>query len=475
MIPLRWKQLQPILLLLFLCSALLSEIQFLPISSAENLQYTGTLHATFVNTPVVPYVNDTVTFDASASKSDDGYIFSYEWGFGDGTNGTGIVVGKVYNEAGNYTVTLTITDNLGEESTASRLITVIPKPIGLAIDLYNQKGGLGPNEPSGDFAPKETMILTAFLTYYGEPVGYKFVAFEVIDPTGGSVLYRSNITNVNGLAQITFTIPIIPHMCLPEIFGRWIAFAVSSVSEQTVSDTLTFEVRGPILDVYTQKPDPYNGRGLDQPSDAFAPQEEVILHAEVHYNCEPIEYKPVGFEIEDPYSVAIDYRTAFTDENGIATTSFRLASNATFGIYTVVATVSVSGQNASDTLTFRVGWIIETISVETVNATGVPQTIFARGEHICFNLTAKNIAFVSKTVTFTIVAYDEQDVPIGRAVLQGLLISPGESEIFVVDVQIPDWAFIGSAMGYANAYTDLPVSGGVPYCPEISSTFLIVP
>ena len=342
---------------------------------------------------------------------------------------------------------------------------------GLAIDLYNQRGGHGPNEPSGDFAPEEIVELTALLTYSGEPLEYKLVGFEVRNPIGEVVLDRSNVTDANGLAKINFTIR---GECLPEVFGTWIAVAMASVSEQTASDTLTFKVTGPYIDVYTQKPEPYSGKGPNQPSDAFAPQEEVILYAEAHYDCEPIEYKFVVFEVTDPdVGVLID-RSGATNEYGVATTSFRLASNATFGTYKVLATVSVSDKTASDTLTFKVGWIIEIIKVETVSQYGDPKNTFTRGEHVYFNLTAKNIAFVSKIATFTIAAYDEQDVPVGQVVLHDWMIPPGTSKIFIIDLQIPKWVYIGVSTIYTNAYTDLPHLGGTPYCPEISASFQIV-
>jgi len=433
---------------------------------------TGTVHASFTYAPLIPYVNDTVTFDASTSTSDNGYIISYEWDFGDNTNGTGMVLNKVYEAVGNYTVTLTVTDSKGAKDTASKSILVVPRPERPAIDLYNQKGGQGPDQPSEDFAPREMVELTALLTYHGEPVEYKLVGFEVTNAIGEVVLDRSDKTDANGLATIDFTIS---GECFPEIFGTWTALAIASVAEQTVSDTLTFKVTGPLLDLYTQKPEPYSGKGFDQPSDAFAPQEEVILYAEVHYNCEPVEGKLVAFEVKDPAGETIIYRSNATDEYGIATTRFRLASNATFGIYNALAIVEVLGQTASDTLTFRVGWIIEIIKVETVNATGAAKTNFVKGEHIYFNLTAKNTAFVSKIATFTIVAYDEQDVPIGYAVLHNWVIPPGTSQFFIIDLQIPKWAYIGVATVYANAYTNLPTTGGVPYCPEASKEFLITP
>jgi len=354
---------------------------------------------------------------------------------------------------------------------SSKLVTVLPDPE-IVIDLYNQRGGQGRNQPSEEFAPGEVVELTASLTYNNEPVEYKSVAFEVKDAMGEAVLYRSSMTDENGLAKINFTIR---GDCLPNIFGTWTALAVASVSGQEVNDTLTFEVSGPYLDVYTQKPEPYSGRGLNQPSDAFAPQEEVILYGEAHYDCEPVEYKFVAFEVKDPTGQTITDRANATDEKGTTMIKFRLASNATFGIYTVFANVEILGRNASDTLTFRVGWIVEILAVETVDNTSAVESTFAKGEYICFNITAENIAFTSKIVAFTVVAYDAEGVPIGLIVLYNWVIPPGTSVIFMISIQIPKWAFTGVAVAYANAYTDLPTAQGTPYCPEVTAIFTIVP
>jgi len=111
--------------------------------------------------------------------------------------------------------------------------------------------------------------------------------------------------------------------------------------------------------------------------------------------------------------------------------------------------------------------------VETVNEQGEVETSFVRGEHVRFNLTVQNIAFTSKIATFTIVAYDEQGVPVGQAVLCGWATSPGTSQIFIIGLQLPKWACIGVGSVYANAYTNLPKTGGVPYCPETSTVFMI--
>jgi serine protease len=52
-------------------------------------------------------------FDASTSYDTDGTIVSYAWDFGDGTSGSGITASHTFTEAGTYTVTLRVTDDIG--------------------------------------------------------------------------------------------------------------------------------------------------------------------------------------------------------------------------------------------------------------------------------------------------------------------------------------------------------------------------
>ncbi|MFY0599422.1 MAG: Ig-like domain-containing protein [Cyclobacteriaceae bacterium] len=64
-----------------------------------------------------------VTFDASASK-DNGTIETYSWDFGGDTPETGSEVTHTFNDLGENTVVLTVTDNENKQSTASIVITV---------------------------------------------------------------------------------------------------------------------------------------------------------------------------------------------------------------------------------------------------------------------------------------------------------------------------------------------------------------
>ncbi len=72
------------------------------------------------------FVSSMVTFDGSAS-SDDNSIVSYSWDFdaadGISTEATGVTATKTYTAPGNYTVTLTVTDTVGQ--TDSDMLQVI--------------------------------------------------------------------------------------------------------------------------------------------------------------------------------------------------------------------------------------------------------------------------------------------------------------------------------------------------------------
>ncbi len=61
-------------------------------------------------------IGEIISFDASGSYDPDGTIVNYLWDFGDGTTEKGVTVDHSYNEAGVYTVTLTITDDDGSSS-----------------------------------------------------------------------------------------------------------------------------------------------------------------------------------------------------------------------------------------------------------------------------------------------------------------------------------------------------------------------
>lgn len=73
-----------------------------------------------------------LSVDASGSTDPDGTIASYSWNFGDNSTATGATAMHTYAAAGNYPVTLTVTDNSGASSVLTRTISAIDPPANAA-------------------------------------------------------------------------------------------------------------------------------------------------------------------------------------------------------------------------------------------------------------------------------------------------------------------------------------------------------
>src|SRR5437867_4029861 len=78
-------------------------------------------------TPPNPTVGVEVRFSGNQSYDPDGQIQSYLWNFGDGTTFSGEVSIHTYSNSGNYTVTLTVTDNAGQVGIASVRLYLSPQ------------------------------------------------------------------------------------------------------------------------------------------------------------------------------------------------------------------------------------------------------------------------------------------------------------------------------------------------------------
>ena len=82
--------------------------------------------AEFSFAPIAPKPLEAITFDASASSDSDGTIVKYAWEFGDGSPlVTGVQVTHTFTSAGDYTVTLWVTDD--DDLVSSLPITVVVK------------------------------------------------------------------------------------------------------------------------------------------------------------------------------------------------------------------------------------------------------------------------------------------------------------------------------------------------------------
>jgi alpha-tubulin suppressor-like RCC1 family protein len=70
------------------------------------------------------------TFNGAGSSDPDGTVVSYAWDFGDGSNGTGVAPAHTYAAAGDYQVTLVVTDNGGGTGSVSHTVSTTQVPPG---------------------------------------------------------------------------------------------------------------------------------------------------------------------------------------------------------------------------------------------------------------------------------------------------------------------------------------------------------
>jgi len=156
----------------------------------------------------------TVTFDGTPSQSGSP-IANYQWDFGDGVTGSGSTVSYAYAQAGNYQVTLTVTDQTGMSNSATQQIdvTVPPPAPGLPVP---QPDEIAPPQPVPAQPPTavingpaqtqvgETVVLDGGFSNGSSPI----VSYEwgTGDGAGGNGMGVSYAYGAPGVYQITLTV-----------------------------------------------------------------------------------------------------------------------------------------------------------------------------------------------------------------------------------------------------------------------------
>jgi PKD repeat protein len=84
-----------------------------------------------------------LSFDASGSVvsnvPEDNVAVGWSWSFGDGTTSKGKVVTHTYEEAGTYTVKLTVTDSAGREASIEEPLVVKAALVVPPVDLQEEE------------------------------------------------------------------------------------------------------------------------------------------------------------------------------------------------------------------------------------------------------------------------------------------------------------------------------------------------
>jgi len=88
------------------------------------------------NGPYTGTVNLPVQFDGSDSHDPDGTIVSYNWDFGDGNSGSGMIPTHEYDSPDLYNVILTVEDEYGKTDTDTTTVEIFSQPIADANGPY---------------------------------------------------------------------------------------------------------------------------------------------------------------------------------------------------------------------------------------------------------------------------------------------------------------------------------------------------
>jgi hypothetical protein len=242
--------------------------------------------------------------------------------------------------------------------------------------------------------------------------------------------------------------------------------------EPPINGTVTikaFSLTGRQIDVYTQYPAPYGGQGPNMPSDMFTPQQEVVLYAKVTYNNYPVQNKQVAFEIKDPQGNVWDVKYDDTDNNGIATTTFRMPwpcenPETLFGVWTVIGTVEIAEVVVNDTLQFHYDYLVNIVKVTTDDVS------YAHGDTVTVTVKLTSHSQQARNVIVTVALVDELGYTVAFATqtltVKGATFCTAKEYKLTFQLTILKWAAAGVATVHVNCFNKYPSNGGVPVCPE---------
>ncbi len=141
------------------------------------------------------YAGEQIEFSSTGSLDPDGSISSYIWNFGDGTSGEGLAIVHSFSLAGNFTVSLTVTDSAGAASSAFVSITVLDNAAPVAV--LTSSGALF---DTGQFIP-----FSGLGSYDSEgPIAsYKWSFGDGVEGTGMNVTHMYSTV---GMFDVTLTV-----------------------------------------------------------------------------------------------------------------------------------------------------------------------------------------------------------------------------------------------------------------------------
>jgi hypothetical protein len=112
-------------------------------------------------------------------------------------------------------------------------------PLTPVLDVFTQKGGVGPNAQGGNFVLNESVVLYAEVRdELNETVPNQAITFEIRAQNGTDIAILANMTGSSGIANVRIRVPPDPaYIGTFEVYTRTIYY------ETVLLDTLTFVVK----------------------------------------------------------------------------------------------------------------------------------------------------------------------------------------------------------------------------------------
>jgi hypothetical protein len=149
---------------------------------------------------------------------------------------------------------------------------------------------------------------------------------------------------------------------------------------------------------------------------------------------------------------------------------------AAFGKWTVFGSAKICDLAVNDSVTFRVGWIVEIVYIRTINWNHISQEEFSRGSYMGVELGLKSISMTPKIAYLSVTAYDSLNKYINSTELNNFVVPPNETLTFAyLFFSLNKTSQLGTATVHASAYTAPVTQNGHLYCPEVSKQFSIIP
>ena len=357
-----------------------------------------------------------------------------------------------------------------------------------------------------------TYPITGYTWTYTSSAGAP--ALSITNPTPQTETFSTPTTGVSGV--VTYTIQLVVSTASNPNDGSYVYTSTPVTFSFSVSGSITPTTAGALLDIYVvnptnpsttnpnYSPNGNNGNPLaagtgaytpNTYSDAFGPQALMTLDGLVTYNGAPVANKEVTFQVVNNQGVVIATLTAMTNEQGIATVSYRLpwfdgsyqtGPVSEFGIWSISGSVEVQQTIVNDNMPFDFGDIISIQGVAVTSnpvARSTPTT--PSGDSFTVSLSGISDQTQGYWMSYTVI--DAGSVPVANGVVQGTMPAATYTDTGTLVVTastgstgatfaIPSYAFVGGATIEVNIFNANPVtslSTAVPYCPLATASFTI--